>query len=239
MSDRRRRFTAYESPMPEDEEGYIPTDEADEVTQGGLLDGARSTDTAAGKAGNRIQAGNLPTPVMEAPVAFSYLKDLIPDLASKLGVNLQVPEYKSSGAALSCGFVSTRPEEVVNPSGQEPPLTGANPYRDHRLWVQWGAGTSELQGEIDVGQGNAMSVSGANCRAMLVDWSWARNIGDYTYVKGTSDLAASSGTNPVRGTCTTRVCAPYQVTLDLQDVPTMEDWKRQLAFALTSRDYVR
>ncbi len=239
MRDQRRRLMHYKSPPPEDERGFKSEEDAIEVTQGGPLNAARATNTAIGRAGNRIKAGNLPTPVFEAPNVFLYLKDLVPDVSGKLGVNLDVPEYKSSAVALQCGYVSTRPEEVVNPSGQEPPLTGANPYRDHRLWAEWGAGTSVLQGEIDVGQGNAMNVSGANVRVMLVDWSWARNIDQFSYTKGTSDLVASSWANPTQGTCTTRVCAPYQVTLDLLNPPSIEEWKRQLAFALTSRDYVR
>jgi hypothetical protein len=227
--------------MPEDERGSetAPTVETSSNT---ILDAARDTNTGAGRAGNRIQAGNLPTPVMEIPVGgggFDYLKDLIPDISGKLGVNLDAAEYKSSGIALQCGFVSTRAEEVVNPSGAEPPLVGANPYRDHRLWCEWGSGTSVLQGEIDVGQGNAMSVSGANLRVMLVDWTWSRDIAGFTYTKGTSDLAASSYTNPVRGTCTTRVCAPYQVTVDLLNPPTVQDLKRQLAQALMSMTYIR
>jgi hypothetical protein len=238
MRDQRRRLTYRNSPPPEDERDFKAKRKAVEVTQGTALDSGRESGVSIGRVGNRIQAGTLPTAVMETPVAFEYLKDLIPDVSGKLGVNLEAPEYKSHGLSLQTSYVATRPEEVVNPSGAEPPLTGAAPFRDHRLWVEWGAGTSVLQGEIDTGQGNQMSTSGSNVRAMLVDWSWSRDIGSYSYTKLTTDLVAAATTNPGHGVCTTRVCAPYQVPLDLLAPPTVEEFKRLLAKALNSRDYL-
>ena len=237
----RNRFDFERSPMPEEQDGYTPPDPG-ELTTNTMVEDSRAYGTAVGKVGNRIVAGNVPTPVLEQvfqPNGFSYLKDLIPDVSGKLGVNLKVPSYLSAGCTLQTGYVSTLPNEVVNPSAGEPPLTGAAPYRDHRLWVQFGAGASEHQAEIDTGQGNSMQISGDNVRAMLVDWSWARNIGLYTWQPLTTDLSMAAAVPATPGFCTTRVCAPYQRVLDLQDLPTVEEWKRQLAEACALRQYVR
>ena len=229
--------TFEDSPEPGNERGFHPEDDLIPVTTGSMLDAGRNTGGSGGRVGNRIVSAGQPVPVFETPNVFAFLKDLRPRVQSKLGVNLETSEANSAATALTIGYIDTNAAERFSGDGGSNPEVGMAPFRDHQVYIEFGAGNTPFQMEVDAGEGNICNVSGANLRVSLVDWTYYRGT-TFTYDELTTDVSASRYTNPVVGTSTTRVLAPYQVAIDLLDPPSLVDWKKQLLLANCAGDYV-
>lgn len=230
----RERFQAQ---MPESPRGFVSLDDAIETAQGTMLDAARTTAGSIGRAGQKTQAGAAPTPVFATPVAFDWLQDLVPSSQSKVAVALDAPDYKSASMSLTTGYIDSRQSEQINPQGGVETFgdIGTPPWRTHRLWVEYGVGASRFEMEIDVAQGNACTITGAMCRVALVDWTFNRRLSDYTYERCSTEVGVSQWPASGPAVVTTRVCAWYNVNLNIAAPPPIDTFYFQLAFALRNR----
>jgi hypothetical protein len=226
-----------DSPMPGEERGYREGDDIVPVSTGSMLDAGRNSNSSAARVGNRLVSSGQPTPVFETVNTFAFLKDLLPKQQSKLGVNLETVEYNSAATALTIGYIDTNPAERFSGDGGSNPEVGIAPYRDHQVYIEFGAGSTPFQMEVDAGEGNMCNVSGSMLRVSLIDWTYFRGV-TFTYDELKTDVSASRYTNPTVGTSTTRVLAPCQAAIDLADPPSLVDWKKTLLQANVGTDYL-
>lgn len=191
------------------------------------------------KAGKRIQSMGRPEPVFFTPVAFPYLRDLVPNTAGQgRMVQLQAPTKDASMTTVAFSYEELELNEVFPNLGNEPPFASqVIPSRDHAAYIRFGSGGANHHLEIDCTEGNAINVPGSVVEVTLIEWTFYREL--FAIFGGSPRLfsRASASALPKAGESvyTTRVLTFYQVEVDLLNPPTLEQHLQNLIRAVTQR----
>lgn len=199
--------------------------------------------SSQGRAGNKFSVPNSqPQPIFETVLGFGYLKDLVPDAGSPRMVELQADDIYSAQTTLVISYRQTEGPEVQNFPFSGELARVSTPYRDFRMLVRFGVGSTQVDCEVDVSEGRTLSVPGSVVNVSLYSNQWMRTGSVLSFGPDSRTLETqahlASGFATVPGCVTDRVLCPFQAEFDPLDPPTIEQWLADLTEAICDQSLI-
>ena len=200
---------------------------------------AKMSGYSAGRVGREESPLSLPTQVLETVGALPYLLDVRPRLEGARTIALRADDNHSHGMTLVVSYKERKGDEYAPDNSLASRELFDFYIRDHKILLQFGAGEASHTAMLDVVEGMTINIPGSYAEATIFDLSQSRQVTLTDQPTTWADQASASvQPHPRTSQYTTKAYAPYQVSVDLLDPPTMQDYKLQLYQALVARTIV-
>lgn len=195
---------------------------------------------SVGRAGNKVRHSQPPKPTFVNINGFNYVQDLVPDLASSRAVQLAVDDIYAAQTTLCISYPRIETQEINQ--NIDPEIGSlATRLRDFKIWIEFGVAAGRHNVIVDVSEGNICSIPAAGVFVSIYDCSIYRTAsgGFFTQNQDLVSIAHLSSLGPpTTSVCTDRVYAPAEVSLDLNNTPTIDGWLKLLREEACNPNYL-
>jgi hypothetical protein len=200
---------------------------------------AKMTDRSGSRVGGESEPNAFPGPVRETVGTASYLMDLEPKLEGRRNIAVVSNDDSTSSAmTLVVSYKERNGEEVVPASEVTSSESTTRFERDHKAMIQFGAGEASHTVMLDVVEGQTINIPGSYAEAVIFDMTYEKFISSTVMTVYKTQASASAQAHPSLSQFTQKVFCPFQVALDLENPPTLPEWRKQLLKAACDRTII-